>query len=61
MVLGSQPVLYSRARYLLASGTFVICLLAASYFNKRPALNEAAYKLTASVSASASTKLPDNV
>ena len=55
---GPNPARYSRFRYLFASGTLVICLPAASYFNKRPALNEAAYKLTASVRNSASLKLP---
>src|SRR6185312_1617096 len=58
MVFGSQPVLYSRDKYLFAFGILVICLLAASYFNKCPDRKAIAYKLMASVSASASMKLP---
>src|SRR5438094_2947534 len=55
---GSQPVLYSRFKYLFASGTFVMARLAASYFKSRLVLRAAAYKLIASVMYSASGKFP---
>src|SRR6266404_1008020 len=58
IVAGSQPVLYSRFKYLFASGTLVIVRFAASYFKRRFVLNATAYKFTASVRCSASEKLP---
>src|SRR5260221_8969396 len=58
IVAGSHPALYSRLRYLFASGALVIVVFAASYFNNLLLLNATAYKFTASVICSASLKLP---
>src|SRR5580700_4892361 len=48
LTYSSQPFRYSRTRYLFASGTFVIFMLAASYSILRPARSATAARLNAS-------------
>src|SRR6266487_5799558 len=58
MDAGSHPDLYSRDKYLFASGTLAMVRFAASYFKRCFDLNATAYRFTASVKYSASEKLP---